>query len=67
MKVEYRRVTLGDRQHEGLREVKTNLKAKEWVIVEGLQRVRQKDTVRVKEVPMTSGGQPTMVLKEPVK
>lgn len=50
-KVEYRRVQLGQ-QAGNLRVVENGLKADEWIIVDGLQRVRPKMEVRPEEVDM---------------
>jgi RND family efflux transporter MFP subunit len=50
-KVEYRRIKVG-KLHDGLREVIDGLKREERVIVNGLQRVRDKAEVVPTEVPM---------------
>ena len=48
--VEYRAVTLGPRAGDGLRVVAEGLQAGEWVIVNGIQRVRPGITVTPQEV-----------------
>lgn len=50
--VEYRRVTLGPLQDDGLRVIDTGLKPGERVIVSGLQMVRPRMEVKTEEVPM---------------
>jgi membrane fusion protein, multidrug efflux system len=50
--VQYRRVTLGPLQDDGLRVVATDLAADDWVVVSGLQQVRPKMTVTPDRVPM---------------
>ncbi|MFJ3485405.1 efflux RND transporter periplasmic adaptor subunit [Pseudomonas sp. NPDC090202] len=50
-RVEYREVSLGN-LHEGLRVVTSGLKAGDRVIVNGMQRARPNDTVRVNSVDM---------------
>ncbi len=51
-KVEYRRVTLGPLQDDGLRAIDDGLKADEWVVVSGLQQVRPRMEVSPEEMPM---------------
>jgi RND family efflux transporter MFP subunit len=53
--VEYRLVSIGAIQNDGLRVVKTGLKSGEWLVVNGLQRVRPGVTV----VPQR-GAMPTL-------
>ena len=50
--VEYRRVTLGSLEDDGLRVIDSGLKAGERVIVTGLQMVRPRMEVKVEEKPM---------------
>lgn len=50
--VQYRSVTLGQLQDDGLRVVTEGLKAGERVVLQGLQLVRPKDTVKVEETAM---------------
>ncbi|MFJ3522503.1 efflux RND transporter periplasmic adaptor subunit [Pseudomonas sp. NPDC090203] len=54
-RVEYREVTLGN-LHEGLRVVTSGLKAGDRVVVNGIQRARPNDTVRVNSVDMAAVG-----------
>ncbi|HEV3255269.1 MAG TPA: efflux RND transporter periplasmic adaptor subunit, partial [Gemmataceae bacterium] len=44
-KVEYRKVTTGA-VHRGLQAVEAGLRAREWIVVKGLQRVRDGETVQ---------------------
>lgn len=55
-KVQYRRVTVGPLEEDGLRVVETGLKPDDWVVVGALQQLRPKATVATEEVPMPSGG-----------
>lgn len=50
--VDYRRVTTGALQDDGLRVVEKGLKPGEWVIVSGLQMVRPRMEVATQEEPM---------------
>jgi multidrug efflux system membrane fusion protein len=56
-RVEYRRVTTGSLQDDGLRVISEGLKPDERVVVAGLQQVRARMQVKVEEVPMPSLGQ----------
>jgi membrane fusion protein, multidrug efflux system len=58
-KVQYRRVTTGPLQDDGLRVIAQGLKPDEWVIVGGLQQVRPLMQVEPERTPMPSLGQPT--------
>jgi membrane fusion protein, multidrug efflux system len=58
-KVQYRRVTTGPLQDDGLRVIAQGLKRDEWVIVGGLQQVRPLMQVEPERTPMPSLGQPT--------
>ena len=51
-KVQYRRVTLGPLQDDGLRVVADGLEATDWVVVSGLQQVRPRMEVKPERVPM---------------
>lgn len=51
-KVQYRRVTVGALQEDGLRVIETGLKPDERVVVSGLQFVRPRMTVKTEETPM---------------
>jgi multidrug efflux system membrane fusion protein len=58
-KVQYRRVTTGPLQDDGLRVIAQGLKRDEWVIVGALQQVRPRMQVEPERTPMPSLGQPT--------
>jgi multidrug efflux system membrane fusion protein len=51
-KVQYRRVTTGALQDDGLRVIEQGLGKEDWVVVGGLQQVRPKLTARADRVPM---------------
>ena len=51
-KVEYRHVTVGPLQEDGLRVIETGVRPAERVIVGGLQRVRPRMMVKAQEVPI---------------
>jgi multidrug efflux system membrane fusion protein len=54
-KIQARRITTGALQDDGLRVIEQGLKGDEWVVVGGLQQVREKDEVATPErVPMPS-------------
>ena len=57
-KAQYRRVTTGARQDDGLRVIEQGLKPDDWVVFGGLQQVRPRMTVRPERAPMLSSGQP---------
>jgi multidrug efflux system membrane fusion protein len=57
-KVEYRRVTTGPLQEDGLRVITQGLKAGDWVVSGGLQQIRQRMEVQPERVPMPSLGRP---------
>ena len=57
-KVQYRRVTTGALQEDGLRVITEGLKPDEWVVVGGLQQVRPRMPVKPDRMPMPSYGQP---------
>jgi multidrug efflux system membrane fusion protein len=62
-KAQYRRVTTGALQEDGLRVINEGLKPSEWVVVSGLQQVRPRIEVQMEQMPMPSygpaaGGQP---------
>jgi membrane fusion protein, multidrug efflux system len=50
--VQYRPVTVGPLQDDGLRVIETGLKPGEWVVVNGLQLVRPRMEVKVEQEPM---------------
>jgi multidrug efflux system membrane fusion protein len=52
--VQYRAVTTGSLQSDGLRVITRGLKPGDWVVVGGLQMVRPKTTIRPDKVPMPS-------------
>jgi len=56
-KIEYRRVTTGALQSDGLRAITTGLKLGEWVVIGGLQLVHPKMDVKPDRTPMPSLGQ----------
>jgi multidrug efflux system membrane fusion protein len=62
-KVQYRRVTTGLLQEDGLRVIAEGLKPSDWVVVSGLQQVRPRMQIQMEQMPMPSygpaaGGQP---------
>jgi multidrug efflux system membrane fusion protein len=57
-KIEYRRITTGALQDDGLRVISAGLKPKEWVVVGGLQQVRPRMQIQPERVTMPSLGQP---------
>jgi multidrug efflux system membrane fusion protein len=52
--VQYRPVTTGALQEDGLRVITEGLKADDWVVVGGLQQVRPRMPVRTDQIPMPS-------------
>ena len=58
-KVQYRRVTTGPLQDDGLRVIAQGLKPDEWIVAGGLQLVRPLLQVEPERTPMPSLGQPT--------
>jgi multidrug efflux system membrane fusion protein len=62
-KVQYRRVTTGPLQEDGLRVIEDGLKPGEWVVVGGLQQVRPRMQIQPDRTPMPSlaaGGPPAV-------
>lgn len=57
-KAQYRRVTLGPLQPDGLRVVTDGLKPGEWVAVGALQQIRPNVQVETEKIPMPTVGQP---------
>ncbi|MGD0382444.1 MAG: efflux RND transporter periplasmic adaptor subunit [Thermoguttaceae bacterium] len=57
-KVQYRRVSTGALQDDGLRVITEGLKPNEWVVVGGLQQVRPRTKVKPEQMPMPSYAQP---------
>jgi multidrug efflux system membrane fusion protein len=57
-KVEYRRISTGALQTDGLRVVTDGLKANEWVVVGALQQVRPREQVKREPMPMPSYDEP---------
>ena len=57
-KAQYRRVTVGAPQNDGLRVVEEGLKPDDWVVFGGLQQVRPRMTLRPERLPMPLAGQP---------
>jgi membrane fusion protein, multidrug efflux system len=58
-KVQYRRVTTGTLQDNGLRVIESGLKPGDWVVVGGLQQVRPRLEVRPDRIPMPTLGPST--------
>jgi multidrug efflux system membrane fusion protein len=58
-KVQYRRVTIGALQQDGLREIAKGLKENDWVLVGGLQQVRPQLEIQSEERDMPNLDQPT--------
>ncbi len=59
-KVQYRRVTTGAQQSDGLRVIEDGLKPDDWVVTGGLLQVRPRMKVQTEQVPMPSlVGRPT--------
>jgi multidrug efflux system membrane fusion protein len=63
-KVQYREIKLGN-LHEGLRVVSSGLAAGERIIVNGLQRAKPNDSVRVHIVPMASSAPAAKAAERP--
>jgi multidrug efflux system membrane fusion protein len=57
-KVQYRRVTTGPLQDDGLRVITEGLKPDEWVVVGGLQQVRPRMEIQPDKVAMPYPGRP---------
>lgn len=57
-KVQYRRVSTGALQNDGLRVINDGLKPDDWVVVGGLQQIRPNMQIRPEQMPMPSLGQP---------
>jgi multidrug efflux system membrane fusion protein len=55
-KVQYRRVTTGPLQEDGLRVVREGINADDWVVVGALQQVRPRMEVKPDQVPMPTLG-----------
>jgi multidrug efflux system membrane fusion protein len=55
-KVQYRRVTTGPLQDNGLRVIESGLKPGDWVVIGGLQQVRPRMEVRPDQTPMPTLG-----------
>lgn len=56
-KVQYRRISTGALQEDGLRVIAGDLKPNEWVVVGALQQVRPRMQVKTEQMPMPSFGQ----------
>ncbi len=59
-KVQYRRVTIGALQQDGLREITKGLQADDWVLVGGLQQVRPQLEIQSEPRPMPTLDQPAV-------
>ncbi len=55
-KVQYRRVTTGMLQEDGLRVILDGIKADDWIVVGGLQQIRPRLLVAPEEMPMPTLG-----------
>jgi multidrug efflux system membrane fusion protein len=68
-KAQYRRVTTGALQDDGLRVIATGLQPDEWVVVGALQQVRPRLAVQPEQIPMPSlaSQQPAAGDQEPEK
>jgi multidrug efflux system membrane fusion protein len=64
-KIQYRRVTPGALQDDGLRVIEQGLKGDEWVVVGALQQVRPNLEVKVERVPMPSLAAQSIVPETP--
>jgi multidrug efflux system membrane fusion protein len=53
-KAQYRRVTTGPLQEDGLRVITSGLKAEDWVVVGALQQIRPRMVLQTERVPMPS-------------
>jgi membrane fusion protein, multidrug efflux system len=58
-KVQYRRVTTGSLQQDGLREITDGLSADDWVLVGGLQQARVHTKIQPEQRPMPTLAAPT--------
>jgi len=63
---QYRRVTVGPLEEDGLRVISAGIAPADWVIVSGLQQVRPRSEVKADRVPMPVNPAPTEP-KEPAK
>ncbi len=63
---QYRRVTTGPLQPDGLRVITDGLNPGEWVAVGALQQIRPKMQVQTEEIPMPTFGQPGSVNSQSV-
>jgi multidrug efflux system membrane fusion protein len=66
-KVQYRRVTTGALQNDGLRVIMEGLKGDEWVVVGALQQVRPRMPIHPEEMAMPSLGAADNADKEPTR
>ncbi|WP_406698685.1 efflux RND transporter periplasmic adaptor subunit [Singulisphaera sp. Ch08] len=57
--IQYRRVTTGPLQADGLRVIADGLKRSDWVVVGGLQQVSPRMRIQPERIPMPLLGQPT--------
>ena len=55
-KIQYRRVTTGALQEDGLRVIEEGLKGDEWIVVGALQQVRPRQEVKPERLPMPTLG-----------
>jgi multidrug efflux system membrane fusion protein len=64
-KVQYRRVTTGALQRDGLREITKGVTAEDWVLVGGLLQVRPQMEIQVENRPMPTLDQPAPATASP--
>ena len=55
-KVQYRRITTGSLQDNGLRVIESGLKPEDWVVVGGIQQVRPRMEVQTQQMAMPTLG-----------
>jgi multidrug efflux system membrane fusion protein len=58
-KIQYRKVTIGPLQDDGLRVIEDGLKPDDWVVVGALQQLRPRMEVEIEEHPMPTPGVPS--------
>jgi multidrug efflux system membrane fusion protein len=64
-KVQYRRVTTGLLQNDGLRVISDGLKSGEWVVLGALQQVRPRMQIQPERMPMPALSESTVAEAEP--
>jgi multidrug efflux system membrane fusion protein len=63
--VQYRRVTTGPLQEDGLRVIEQGLEPSDWVVIGGIQQVRPRMHVEPERTPMPGVDQPTAAPAKP--